>query len=375
MLAMWIPELPFQLRCRQEPSLRDRPLAFFHPEAGRIRSLWLLNRQARREGLRDGDSLDQALRRCPGLKVLEPAPQVWWEAQAGLEDFLQRWSPQGQVLRLGEALLDLSGTERLFGPERDTARRLRKELQDSQGWSSHGGLSRSATAAQLAAGLEHELEWIPEGHEAGFLAPQPLRRLRSLAPRLQQRLQRLGLHSFGDAQPLTVALWQELVPAPLAPRLRAEVRGEDRPALPLLGQRPGTSRHPWRLGEPCLPQAIALARWCLSRLWADPRHPRRLSLRWWDVDGEPHFWKAPEESLAQPPLILAREVEQAFRQLAQRRLLVREVELRIAWGLGRPRALFQEAQSQKLERLEPALARLRRRFPQTPVHPGWMDAG
>ncbi len=371
MLAMWVPELPFQLAGQREPALRERPLAFLGPEPSRTPSLWFVNRRAKAEGIRGGLSLDEALRRCPGLRVLDPAPQTWWEAQASLEGFLQRWTPQGQFLRLGEALVELAGTEGLFGPERDAARRLHREFQTSHGWVSHGGLSASATAARLAAEQEQDLAWIPAGQEAGFLAPRSLRRLRELPPRLNLRFQRLGLQTFGDAQPLTVALWQELVPPPLAPRLREQVRGEDRPRLPLLGERPGTSRHPWRLEPPRLPEAVDLAAWGLQRLWEDPRHPRKLALRWWDVDGEPHFWRAPEDALAQPPLALARALEAAFRSLATRRILVREVELRIGWGLGRPRTLFPEARTQKLERLEPALARLRRRFPAAPVLPGW----
>ena len=63
-----------------------------------------------------------------------------------------------------------------------------------------------------------------------------------------------------------------------------------------------------------------------------------------------------------------------FRSLCTRRILVRELELRVHWGLGRARPLFQEPRAQKFERLEPALARLRKRYPATPVQPGWMAA-
>jgi hypothetical protein len=113
----------------------------------------------------------------------------------------------------------------------------------------------------------------------------------------------------------------------------------------------------------------------LDWLWSDARHPRRLVLRWWDVDGEPHTWRAEPEDLTTPPLILARRTQQAFLAGATRRLLVREVELRLAWGLGRQGALFADPAHQRLDRLEPTLARLRRRFPGKAVLPGWMGSG
>nr|WP_291271902.1 hypothetical protein [Geothrix sp.] len=375
MLAMWVPELPFQLACGRDGALRDRPLAFLNPESPRSPTLWFVNRLGRAEGLAPGLPLDQALRVAPGLRVLDPAPQVWWEAQGSLGDFLQHWTPQGQLLRLGEALVELQGTQRIFGPLADTAARMCRELTDRHGWASHGGLSLSATAAQIAAHAEHHLEWVADGAEASFLSPQSLRRLSDLAPRTRDRFHRLGLRRFGDLQPVPLPVLAELTNATVAPDLQARVRGEDRPRLPLLTERPGHARHGWRLQPPCLPEEVALAARCLDWLWSDARHPRHLTLRWWDVDGEPHAWHAAPEDLTTPPLVLARRLQQAFLALATRRLLVREVELRLAWGLGRARALFEDPAHQRLERLEPTLARLRRRFPDRAVLPGWMKQG
>jgi hypothetical protein len=167
----------------------------------------------------------------------------------------------------------------------------------------------------------------------------------------------------------------ELTHPKLAPELRARVRGEDRPRLPLLTERPGHACHGWRLQPPCLPEEVALAARCLDWLWSDPRHPRKLVLRWWDVDGEPHTWRAAPEDLTAPPLALARRMQQAFLAGATRRLLVREVELRLAWGLGRERGLFQDPLHARLDRLEPVLARLRRRFPDQAILPGWVGQG
>ena len=378
MLAMWVPEMPFQMACQQDAGLRERPLAFLSPGPQRTPCLWLVNRQARAEGAEPGEPLDQALRRLPGLRVLDPAPQTWWEAQGHLGEFLQHWSPQGLLGRMGEALLDLRGTSRLFGPARDTAARIQRELVQSTGWTSQGGLSLSATAAQLAARAERRiqlsLEEVPDGAEQAFLAPQPLGRLPELSPRIRWRFHRLGLRRLGDVQPVPLPTLAQLMPEVQARQVLARVRGEDRPRLPMLADPLEESRHPWRLEPPCLAEEVPLAFWCLERFWNDGRSPRRLVLRWWDVDGEVHRWQAPPDVLAEPPLALAPRVEAAFRLGAQRRILVHRLELHLAWGLGRARGLFDTPETVKLEALEPALARLRRRFPQQPVLPGWAKA-
>ncbi|BDU73450.1 Y-family DNA polymerase [Mesoterricola silvestris] len=368
---MWVPEMPFQMACQVDAGLKERPLAFLSPGAQRTPCLWLVNRQARAEGVAPGEPMDQALRRLPGLRVLDPAPQTWWEAQGQLGEFLQHWSPQGLLGRMGEALVDLHGTARLYGGPRDAAARMQRDLAQSMGWTSHGGLSLSATAARLATRTPEPLAEVCEGAEGVFLAPHPLGRLPDLTPRVRYRLQRLGLARFGDLQPVPLPTLSQVMPEPDARLALSRARGEDRPRLPMLADPLGESRHPWRLEPPCLPEEVPLAFWCLERFWNDGRSPRQLTLRWWDVDGVAHRWRAPEEALAEPAMALARLVEAAFRKGAERRILVHRLELHMAWGLGRSRGLFEAPLTRKLGALEHTLARLRKRFPGQPVLPGW----
>lgn len=374
MLAMWVPELPFQLAVQRDDSLRGRPLAFLSPSKGPIATLWMVDALARKEGARPGDPLDFALRRVRGLRVLEPTPQTWWEAQAGFRDFLERWTPQGLIPAMGEALIELHGTKRLHGAPPDAARRIQRELRASHGWMSQGGLSTSATAAGFASRMTEAFVEIKEGSERAFLAPMPIHRLPGLPLRWAWRFRRLGLHVLGDLQPIPCATLAEVVTRDEASKLLAKVRGEDCPRLPLLTEPPGRSRHRWRLEPPRLPDEAPLARWLLELLWAEARSLRALSLHWWDVDGQAHRWAAPMEILVRPPLAMAPAIARAFRALATRRMLVHRLELRLRWGLGQPVELFQCGSDEKLGRLEGAMARLRRRFPDAEVRPGWLAA-
>jgi hypothetical protein len=227
----------------------------------------------------------------------------------------------------------------------------------------------------LATREHGELELVPDGAEQVFLAPQPLARLPDLAARLRWRFQRLGLRRLGDLQPVPLTTLGQLMPETEARLLLSQVRGEDRPRLPMLADPLDRSRHPWRLEPPRLAEEVPLAGWCLDRFWNEGRSPRQLLLCWWDVDGAAHRWQAPAEALTRPPLALAPLVEAAFRQGARRRILVHRLELQLAWGLGRSPGLFESPLHRKLNQLEPALARLRRRYPEQPVLPGWARPG
>jgi len=82
MLAMWVPEMPVQMACQLGAGLKDRPFAFLRPGSQRTPYLWLLNHKAREEGVEPGAPTNLALRCLPGLKGVDGAPQMRWEAPA-----------------------------------------------------------------------------------------------------------------------------------------------------------------------------------------------------------------------------------------------------------------------------------------------------
>jgi len=82
MLAMWVPEMPVQMACQLGAGLKDRPFAFLRPASPRTPCLWLVDHKARGQGMEPGAPMNLALRCLPGLKGVDGAPQMRWEAPA-----------------------------------------------------------------------------------------------------------------------------------------------------------------------------------------------------------------------------------------------------------------------------------------------------
>jgi nucleotidyltransferase/DNA polymerase involved in DNA repair len=242
MLSLWIPELPFQLAVGRDKKLSGRPLAFLSPSSSPVPTLWLVNKLAEKDGVGAGEPVGVALKVCPGLQVLDPAPKVWREAQASLREFLTKWAHQGRLGRMGEALIELHGTQYA----KDTANTILKELLDSLGWTAHSGLSSSGTASWMAAKQERGVESVREGSEASYLAPHPVSALPHLEKGTVYRLNKLGLFEIRDIQPVPVDMLSHFMQKEKAKAILQCARGEDRPKLPALtGKLRG--RHAWRL--------------------------------------------------------------------------------------------------------------------------------
>ncbi len=364
MLAVWLPELPFQIARLQEPWLAGRPLGFRNPEAGRTPRLWMVDRVARGVGLEAGLPVDVALHQDPGLVVLDPVPATWMDARAVLARQLLAFSPQGRLGRFGEGFLDLRGTERLHGPALDAAERIRRELRGSVGWEAHGGLSRSLTASRLAARAEDQVRLVASRTEAPFLAPFSLPSLPALEARSRERLAHFGLHRIAEVQPLDVDALGRLIPAAAAYQVLRQAKGEDEERLPALEVDRRSESVRRLLQPPAHKHELGLAAWVWGLVWdwrLEGRHLHRVQLAWWGGDDAHHVLKA-----ARTPGDLwrwAQELELRFLADASRRVLIQRLELE-AWLGPEPScaALLLDDATRKRLALEATALRLQRRF-------------
>ncbi len=364
MLALWLPELPFQIARLQEPGLSGRPLAFRSPEAGRTPRLWMVDRTARRAGLEAGLPVDVALHQDPGLVVLDPAPTTWMEARTALTHSLLTYSPLGRLGRFGEGFVDLRGTERLHGPELDAAERIRRDLRRNVGWDAHGGLSSSLTASRLAAKAEDQVRLVQHGTEGSFLAPFSLGALPALEARSRERLSHFGLHRIAQVQPMDTFALGRLIPPAEAFQVLRQANGQDEERLPALEVDHRTESVRRVVIPPAHKHELGVATWIWGLVWdwrLDGRHLHRLQLAWWDVDDAHHVLK-----VAMTPGDLwgwSQDVELRFMAEATRRVLIQRLEIE-AWLGPDPAsvALLLEEDTRKRMALEATALRLQRRF-------------
>jgi DNA polymerase IV len=194
------------------PGLKTRPLAIAHPAADRA-TILALSAEARLAGLEPGMPVRKAQRLCPDVIVLPPNPRLYARASRALHEILRVFAPTIEPKGYGHAFLDLTGTDRLFGPPQDVAARIRREAAErlrlplSVGVAANKLVSQAAIRADRRTGaasdefLEgsfEELLFVPAGSERKFLAPQPLDVLPELDPAMRTRLDEYQLELIGE---------------------------------------------------------------------------------------------------------------------------------------------------------------------------------
>lgn len=186
----------------RDPSLAGRPVVVgADPRGGRGRGVVAAaSYEARAHGIRSAMPIGEAYRRCPAAAWLPGSPDLYRRAARAVRSVLARFTPAVEPVSIDEAYLDLTGTERLHGPPRATAERIRRAIRDETRLPVSMGLATTKAVAKIASDLCKPggfLEVLP-GREAAFLAPLPLERMPGIGPATRERLWQFNLRTLGD---------------------------------------------------------------------------------------------------------------------------------------------------------------------------------
>jgi DNA polymerase-4 len=156
--------------------------------------------EARKFGVHSAMPGFQASKLCPHGIFLPNRMSVYSDFSDKVFAILGRYSPAVHALSIDEAVLDLTGTERLFGPPLKTAERIIKEIKTELSLPSSGGVSTSRVVAKIAATLAKPqgLIFVTQGSESEFLSPLELKLIPGVGPKTEAALNRKGLATAGD---------------------------------------------------------------------------------------------------------------------------------------------------------------------------------
>ena len=179
---------------RDDARLRGRPV---------IVGTWVVlaaSYEAKAYGVRTAMGGAQARRLCPRAAVVPPRMSAYAEASKALFEVFEDATPLVEGLSIDEAFLDVRGMERIAGPPREIAVRLRREVRSRVGLPITVGVARTKFLAKVASGVAKPdglLVLEPPG-ELAFLHPLPVERLWGVGRITATKLRSRGLRTVGD---------------------------------------------------------------------------------------------------------------------------------------------------------------------------------
>ena len=154
---------------------------------------------AKAYGIKTGEPVASALRKCPSLVIARPDFRLYEASSQAFMDICRAYAPVVEKYSIDECFLDMSGTERVYPNPIATAHEIKDRIKAELGFTVNVGIGPNKLLAKMASDFEkpdrvHTLfvEEIPTK-----LWPLPVRELFSVGRATAERLERATIKTVG----------------------------------------------------------------------------------------------------------------------------------------------------------------------------------
>jgi DNA polymerase-4 len=193
-----------------DPSLKGKPVVV----GGRPNERGVVSAAsyaARKFGVHSAMPLRTAYKLCPQAIFVDGHPDRYRDCSHKVYDVLTAFSPLVEMASIDEAYLDLTGTERLYGPPLRAAHILHERIKTGTSLNCSIGIASSRLVAKISSdqAKPNGVLWIIPGHEAAFLAPLDVRKVPGVGKVTEKNLHALGIRKVGDLANLDDAFLEQ----------------------------------------------------------------------------------------------------------------------------------------------------------------------
>lgn len=155
---------------------------------------------AKKYGIKTGETIPEALRKCPNLVMVPPDYSLYEKCSAAFMSILREYSDVVEQYSIDEAFVDMTACIRLFGQPEEAAGRIKDHIRDRLGFTVNVGVSSNKLLAKMASDFKkpdmvHTLypEEIPKK-----MWPLPVSDLFFVGRATTKKLFDLGIKTIGE---------------------------------------------------------------------------------------------------------------------------------------------------------------------------------
>lgn len=156
--------------------------------------------KAKQFGVRTGESIMEARKKCPQLELVPAHYNLYKESSQAFMDMLREYSPNVEPYSIDEAFMDMTGMEKLFGPPEEAANRIRERIASELGFTVNIGVSSNKLLAKMASDFKKPnlVHTLFQDEIAEKMWPLPVRELFFVGRATEQKLSAMGIHTIGE---------------------------------------------------------------------------------------------------------------------------------------------------------------------------------
>ncbi len=186
--------------CALNPSIKDQPVAVTGEVTKRNGIVLAKNEIAKQFGVKTGDVIFEAKKKCPNLVCVRPHHKIYEKYSRRIRAIYEEYTDKVEPFGIDECWLDITDTVKFFGDAINVANTLRKRIKEEIGVTISVGVSFSKTFAKLGSDMKK-----PDA--VTILSPEnfkqktygmPLGNIIGVGKKIEAKLNKLNIFTLGD---------------------------------------------------------------------------------------------------------------------------------------------------------------------------------
>lgn len=155
---------------------------------------------AKKYGVRTGESIPEALQKCPELVIVPPNYELYDKTSKAFIELLKEYTPDVEQYSVDEAFADMTGTAGLWGDPVSAAERLRNQVRQELGFTVNIGVSQNKLLAKMASDFKKpdQVHTLFREEIYDKMWPLPVEDLFFVGRATSRKLYNMGIHTIGD---------------------------------------------------------------------------------------------------------------------------------------------------------------------------------
>jgi len=167
--------------------------------------------EARKFGVHSAMPMWQARQLCPHAIFVPVNGELYKRYSDHTTQLFLSYTPRVEPVSIDEAYLDITGTEKLFGPPLEVARQIKQKIKEDLNITISIGLSSNRLLAKMASDWNKPdgLVWICDEQLPDVLDELPVCRLSGIGQVTEQRLSCMGISKIGQLRGISLELLEK----------------------------------------------------------------------------------------------------------------------------------------------------------------------
>lgn len=196
-----------------EPDIRLIPSAISGDPERRTGVILAKSIPAKKFGIKTGEPVAMALRKCPDLFLARPDFELYERSSKAFMDICRQYAPVVEKVSIDECFLDMTGTHRIYPDPVAIAYKIKNQIRDELGFTVNVGIGNCKLLAKMASDFEKpdKVHTLYQTEIRKKMWPLPVGDLFSVGGATADKLRKAKMMTIGDLATADLAHVQKIV--------------------------------------------------------------------------------------------------------------------------------------------------------------------